>query len=172
MSLWGSVPFLQELWLLISLPQALLEVTDQRGLNQPSFPGQSHPTGFSCQACSREADGNFLRLFRVDLTERKRKWFWKWFIQPNTPLKICSSCNCTGSSCGRVIAKNSGVEERHFWEDSQRESRFVLTGTRRSKSCNQSPDREFLVAVRDHFLNSRKGTFRNGQACRFSTISV
>lgn len=62
MSLWGSVPFLQELWLLISLPQALLEVRDQRGLNQPSFPGQSHPTGSSCQGCSREADGNVLRF--------------------------------------------------------------------------------------------------------------
>lgn len=62
MSLWGSVPFLQELWLLISLPQALLEVADQRGLKQPSFPGQSHPTGFSCQGCSREADGSFLRF--------------------------------------------------------------------------------------------------------------
>lgn len=59
MSLWGSVPFLQELWLPISLSQALLEVTAQRSLNQPSFPGQSHPPGFTCQGCSREPDGIF-----------------------------------------------------------------------------------------------------------------
>lgn len=70
MGLWGSAPFLQELWLLISLPQALLEVTAQ-----PSFPGQSHPTGFSCQGCSREDDGSFLRVFLrfSELTWQKEK---------------------------------------------------------------------------------------------------